>query len=72
MAWSTPAAACLLLVLTGCSAAPTAQIPDGVDVYDVEQPKQRPQETRADRLVIRPALGHSRVSHASASSGHRR
>jgi hypothetical protein len=72
MAWLTPAAACLLLVLTGCRAAPTAHIPDSVDVYRVGQSQHELLETRADRLLIRPVHTHSRVSNADASSRPRR
>jgi hypothetical protein len=42
--WCRAVAACLLLVLTGCSSAPTAQVPDDVDMYNIrETPPQRPQ-----------------------------
>ena len=71
MAWSTPAAACLLLVLTGCSETPTAHIPDDVDVHDVQASQQGPKAKRSDRLVIRTPA-HFRVSNASASSRPRR
>jgi hypothetical protein len=47
MTWlSSGAAACLLLVLTGCSAAPTAHVPDDVDMYNIRETPQPPHGAR--------------------------
>lgn len=45
MAWSSLAAACLLLVLTGCGQGP-AHVPDDVDPYNVHATQPEPQTKR--------------------------